>query len=53
MDMKLVYSADGPSVTIASHDVSRVKAAIVAQTLAEHFLPARRRCRNPGGQAVL
>jgi len=37
MDMKPVYSADGPSVIIVSHDVSRVKAAILAQTSAEHF----------------
>ncbi len=37
MDMKPVYSADGPSVIIASHDVSGVKAAILEQTSIERF----------------
>ncbi len=34
-----VYSGDGPSVVIFSHDISRVKAAILAQTAIEHFKP--------------
>jgi hypothetical protein len=37
MDMKPIYSADGPSIVIASHDVSQVKTAILEQASTEHF----------------
>lgn len=37
MDMKPIYRGDDPSILIASHDITRVKAAIVEQAAKEHF----------------
>ncbi len=37
MELRPVYSSDGPTVTIASHDVTWVKSAILSVTAAEHF----------------